>query len=42
MAWLNDVIMNLAETLICKELRADDDYQSELNFKKRRGALIVQ
>ena len=30
--------MNAAQKLICKELGADDDYQSIPNVQKRRGA----
>ena len=34
-AWLNDRIMDAAQKLICKELGADDDYQSVLNVQRR-------
>ena len=37
-AWLHNGIMDAAQKVICKELRADGDYQLVLNVLKRRGA----
>ena len=36
-AWLNNRIMDATQKVICKKLGADDDYQSVLNVKNRRG-----
>ena len=37
-AWLNDCIMDATQKLTCKDLGADDDYQSVLNVQKCRKA----
>ena len=35
-AWLNDAIMDAAQRLICKTLGKEDEYQSVLNWQKKR------
>ena len=37
-AWLHNRIMDAAQKLACKKLRADGDYQSVLNVQERRVA----